>query len=188
MRSSLSGAHAAQPSGHAAQFTYNGRPQYRVVKRLTVRRQLPAPPDMAFAWLTAYTPDDTAIFGDPPGGRRVTRISGNEFSLANRFPGTSLQEETHVIILPPDRWQGRGVLKFRSFKVAEYDQSWVLRPAGTGSELEMSVDINITSSLVRLYLLLRPGFIEREIELHYDRIKMAMIADIGAKTQLQEEG
>ena len=188
MRLSLSRAHATQPGGLAAQFTYNGRAQYREVKRHTVRRHLPVPPDMAFAWLTTYTPDDTSIFGDPPGGRKVTKISGNEFSLANRYPGTSLQEETHVTILPPDRWQGRGVLKFRSFKVAEYDQSWVLRPAGAGSELEMSVDLKITSSLVRLYLLLRPDFIEREIELHYDRIKAAMIADFGAKTQFQNGG
>lgn len=134
---------------------------------------------MAFAWLTDYTPDDTAIFGDPPGGRKVTRISENEFNLANRYPGTNLREETHVTIHPPDRWKGRGVLRFRNFKVAEYDQTWLLRSVGTGSELETNVDIKVTSILVWIYLLLRPGFIEREIELHYDRIKAGMIGDLG---------
>ncbi len=144
------------------------------VKHITVRRKLRVSADSAFKWLTDYTPDDSAIFGEKEGGRKVTALSQTEFLLHNRYPGSRMEEQTHVFLFPPDRWHGNGVLTYHGLRIAEYSQSWYLEQDGAFSELRMELDLNITSIIARLYLLIRPGFVGREVEAHYDRIRQSL--------------
>lgn len=151
------------------------------MKHFNLTRSLPASVDSAFAWLTDYTPDDSCIFGDPPGGRTVERVSENQFHLANGYPGTSLREETHVMLCPPDSWHAEGNLRYGRLNIASYTQDWKLRPLPGGSELQMSLDVSIKSLAVRLFLRMRPGFIKRQVEAHYDRIADALARETGGR-------
>lgn len=148
------------------------------MRHITLRRTLPVETAVAFAWFTDYTPDDSAIFGDPPGGREVERLGDGRLRLRNRYPGSRLSEETEVILHPPDSWEGAGTLYYGRFRVAEYTQKWILSNVTGGCELLMSLDLDITSYAVRIYLFLRPNFISDEIEKHYDRIKESLIRDM----------
>lgn len=148
------------------------------MERISITRKLPVGVDEAYGWLTDYTPDDSAIFGDPPGGREVTEIGENRFRLINRYPGSRMMEETDVILMPPARWTGRGTLHYGRFRIASYTQQLELTSSDQGSVLHMNAEVNVTSLLVRLFLFLRPGYIRREIESHYDRIKERMLSEL----------
>lgn len=156
------------------------------MEHISISRKLPVGVTEAFSWLTDYTPDDSAIFGDPPGGRQVTRIAENRFRLVNRYPGSRMVEETEVTLQPPARWSGEGTLHYRGFRIATYKQQLELNPSESGSLLKMNVDVNVTSLLVRLYLFLRPGYISREIESHYDRIRQRMLSEISPGKETRE--
>lgn len=148
------------------------------MEHISIRRSLPISVTEAFLWLTDYTPDDSTIFGDPPGGRHVTRIGENRFMLINRYPGSRMIEETEVTLHPPARWTGEGTLHYGRFKVATYKQLLELTPSEDGSLLQMNVDVNVTSLLVRVFLFLRPGYIRREIESHYDKIRERLLSEL----------
>ncbi len=148
------------------------------MREIAITRQLPVSASDAFSWLTDYTPDDSSIFGDPPGGRSVERISENEFRLRNRYPGTNIVEETHVVLSPPHQWNCSGVLRYHSFRIAVYSQHMELSPAPKGCELHMTVDLEVTSLLARLYLFFSPDFVSKEINSHYDRIISSLERDV----------
>ena len=131
--------------------------------------------------MTDYTPDDSAIFGDPPGGRQVTRTGENRFRLVNRYPGSRMVEETEVTLQPPAKWSREGTLHYGGLRIATYRQQLELTPSESGSLLQMNADVNVTSILVRLYLFLRPGYIKREIESHYDRIRERMLSELSPR-------
>lgn len=147
------------------------------MRHFVLERTFPASVREAYAWLTDYSADDSSIFGDPAGGRKVMRLSDHEFHLKGRYPGSRLMEETHVLLLPPDRWKAEGTLRYWRFDIAAYSQRWRLDATDNCSTLHMEVDVDITSAIARFYLFFRPGFVEQEIVNHYDRIVAAFTHD-----------
>ena len=110
----------------------------------------------------------------------MERIAENQFLLANNYPGTSLREQIRVVLRPPDTWHAEGLLRYRRLLIASYTQEWKLEPRPGGCELQMSLDVDVKSVAVRLFLLVRPGYITGQIEGHYDRIVGSLAAEIGS--------
>jgi hypothetical protein len=148
------------------------------LKQLTVTKQIDAPLDFAFSWLTDFQTDDMAIVGGKLGSRKVERISTREVHLRNNFLKTKYIEDMVVTICPPDHWDVRGRVLDKERLLASYTQKFRLEATpDKGSKMTMILETQPLTLVSRMYTFFRWGNTVREFSRQNDLIVAQLVSD-----------
>lgn len=144
----------------------------------TAVRDLPIPPDDAYAWLTDYREDDMReVMGDPSGTRKLQRLPDGRLHLETIgvIAGVKGRADGVITFSPPDSWSFDGHIAALGRKMVHVDSRWRVEPHGDrGTRFTASFRVTPVHLLARLYLRFRSRKARAMIEEDYDRIAAAI--------------
>ena len=151
-------------------------------------RDLPFPPDDAYAWLTDYREDDMRrIFGDEGGKRMIEKLGSDRLRVQSTgmIAGVRGHADGVITLRPPDSWMFDGHITAMARKMVHVDALWNVAPLGDGrTRFTSRFRITPQNFIAKAYLKLRPRWVRKRIERDYDQIAAAIAKDLGGAAQV----